>query len=227
MSKCPASDFSLVAAPSFPRPSSAVAKHRLKRRLLAQPSLGISGNVLLQTRTPPLHVTAYPKILSVANTAHIDACLTTSDTTSVLKSVTTSQTSDNGNGKGNISQIAAAHMSSRPETGQQQQALKLTVLPTVYTPASAVEILIKGQVDFLYLMPDPTNSYKLCIVPNYIDTVDIHGDSDVITMSKGGIMRQDKNGGELTHFTLNEYLNEYRVYTRLRKISVFKNFRLW
>ena len=180
-------------APAFPRPSSATAKHRLQRRLLAHPALG-PGAV---PHPPPV------------------PCNRPTPRSIVSYATNTIASSTNANMR---------FEASRESTPADTQLL--TVLPDHCTPARAVELLVSGQLDFLYLSPDPTCSYKLRILPNYLEGTDNDGE-EVITMSKTGILRTDKTAGEPVHFTLKEYLEEYKLYSKLLDIPIFKNFRLW
>lgn len=189
-----------AAAPIFPCPSSAGAKHRLKRRLLAHTSLGSSVIV----PRPPSPAPPEGKRSVERPKQSVPA---RSDSIEPQANVKT------------FGSAASASTSSPPE-------LKMTMLPSHCTPADAIEILIRGTVEFLYLTPDPTSSYKLYVLPNYCDEVDSH-QGEIITMSKHGIMRQERGGLDAVHFSLGEYLQEYRTYVRLLEIPIFKNYRLW
>ena len=195
---------SAAAAPSFPR-SSSTAKHRLKQRLLANPSL---------------HNSAPPHSASHGQRDRNDR-----DKAVGLQSAG-SRSRPRKNFKERLpSDWRKADLMTNPDDpGQLLPSSPLTVLPTYFTPKSAVELLINDQLDFLYLTPDPTNSYKLCILPSYKDAAEL--DCDLITMSKTGITRQDFGDLEVTHYSLHEYLTEYQLYMRIKKIPFFKHFWL-
>lgn len=210
-----------ASAPSFPRPSSAIAKHRLKRRLLAQPALGLAGGLGKHIRVPHVPLEPTQPSSSLESIVPAAGSRDASDAPSAVASVTpTSAVRDSS------PETLSRPITSIATTTEQKSLHRLTTLPQFFTPASAVEVLMTGQLDFLYLTPDPSNAYKLCILPNYSDVVDFPG--EVITMSKGGIVRQCSGDRAVAvHISLREYLTEYRIYAKLQEIPLFKQFRLW
>lgn len=193
------------ARPELPRPSAAAtSKRKLLHRLIVQPVL--AQRMSEKGRT----CDAAGSITSSEQHRHFPK----SNNTKMFLSGSSS--------------AAAAPLSisavSEDGTGIGRGGVPSGKLPSCCTPATALEFLISDGLDFIYLVQDTWDPYKLYIVPEakHADEAYRH---NLITMSKRGILKQEN--GETVRIELAVYLQEYKLYHRLKRIPIFRDFRLW
>jgi hypothetical protein len=87
-------------------------------------------------------------------------------------------------------------------------------------PINAVNMILSGERDFIYMAPDEHDRYRLHVIDPAIPIELFRG--EVVTLSRNGIIRKEE--GIMTHFPLNEYLEEYKLYRDVRKITFFRCF---
>lgn len=85
------------------------------------------------------------------------------------------------------------------------------------------ETIAFKQAEFCYIAPDPSDHYRFSIcetVPSGLRN------NDYLTLSRNGILQSTVDGtAELIPYS--DLMREHEIYNKLRRIPVFRHFRLW
>lgn len=231
--------------PEFPRPSSTVAKNRLKSRLtftsgkpqsassaLPKPRMQagsqFSGKFIASnygSRPPEVNASAWlePADDQSTHTAPADEELD-------LLSVVLGGSEDKRiSGQSSVfdSQIGVAgtvgHNSSFTSHNllQKSHANMSSVLESE-GHEHVVNSMVTGEAEFCYVDVDSENPFKFGItnVPKEIR------ENRFSTLSKNGLLRRLKDG-DVEHVPLDRFIREHELYNKLMELTIFKQYRLW
>lgn len=84
--------------------------------------------------------------------------------------------------------------------------------------------MVSGEAGFCYVAVDDENPFKFAItnVPKNIQT------DKFSTLSKYGLLRCSKDGSnEMEHTSLDRFVREHDLYSKLLELNIFKQYKLW
>ena len=222
--------------PEFPRPSSTVAKNRLKSRLTFANGKPQSASAIPKTRMQAGSQFSGKFLMSNDgsgnnnNNNNIDTGDEELDLLSIVlggsvvddkKIFSNSSVLDGqANAMGSLSVDHNNNLTSHSLL--QKSHANMSSLFESEGHEHVVNTMVSGDAEFCYVDVDSENPFKFGItdVPKEIR------ENRFSTLSKNGLLRRMKDG-DVEHVPLDRFIREHELYDKLMELTIFKQYRLW